>query len=99
MSLLEDEISSIPPESPTGPRDAARPKVNFLTVLKNSGFRNLWLGQIVSQIGDYFAFLALTVVVSSFSHDVEQATLQCHGPADLPSLCRAFYLGCWLASS
>jgi MFS family permease len=79
MSLLEDEISAIPPESPTGPLNAGPPRVNFLTVLKNSGFRNLWLGQIVSQIGDYFAFLALTVVVSSFSPDLQEATLQVTG--------------------
>ena len=39
----------------------------FSSVLKNGGFRNLWLGQIVSQIGDYFAYLALTVIVSGFS--------------------------------
>src|SRR5262245_53191975 len=79
MSLLEDELSTIPPESPTGPKDAAPPKVNFLTVLRHSGFRHLWLGQIVSQIGDYFAFLALTVVVSSFSPDLQEATLQVTG--------------------
>jgi MFS family permease len=79
MSLLEDEISSIPPASPTAPPDAPPPKINFFTVLKQSGFRNLWLGQIVSQIGDYFAFLALTVVVSGFSTDLQQITLQVTG--------------------
>jgi DHA3 family macrolide efflux protein-like MFS transporter len=79
MSLLEDEISSIPPASPTAPPDAPPPKINFFTVLKHSGFRNLWLGQIVSQIGDYFAFLALTVVVSGFSSDLQQTTLQVTG--------------------
>lgn len=44
-------------------------KVNFVTVLRNGNFRNLWLGQIISQIGDYFVGLALMVVVSSFSDD------------------------------
>jgi MFS transporter, DHA3 family, macrolide efflux protein len=75
MSIIEDEISTIPPNSPTGAEDTPPAKVNFLTVIKHSGFRNLWLGQIVSQIGDYFAFLALTVVVSGFSSDLQQTTL------------------------
>ena len=79
MSLLEDQISSIPPESPTAPRDAPAAKVNFLTVLKNGGFRNLWLGQIVSQTGDYFSYLALTVIVSGFSSNIEQTTLAVTG--------------------
>jgi MFS family permease len=79
MSHLEDEIASIPPSSPTSDQDAAPPKINFLTVLRQSGFRNLWLGQIVSQIGDYFAFLALAVVVSGLSTDIQQTTLQVTG--------------------
>jgi MFS family permease len=79
MSLLEDQISSIPPESPTAPRDVPAAKVNFLTVLKNGGFRNLWLGQIVSQTGDYFSYLALTVIVSGFSSNIEQTTLAVTG--------------------
>jgi MFS family permease len=79
MSLLEDQISSIPPESPTAPPDTPSPKVNFLTVLKNGNFRNLWLGQIVSQIGDYFSYLALTVIISGFSSNIEQTTLAVTG--------------------
>ncbi len=43
-------------------------------MLRHAGFRNLWLGQIVSQIGDYFAFLALMVVVSGFSNDAANTT-------------------------
>jgi MFS family permease len=50
------------------------PRANFATVLRHSGFRNLWLGQVVSQIGDYFAFLALMVVVSGFESEVAATT-------------------------
>src|SRR4051812_26724194 len=55
----------------TGPPPA---RVNFFTILRNAGFRNLWLGQIISQIGDYFAFLALMVVVSGFQSDAAATT-------------------------
>jgi DHA3 family macrolide efflux protein-like MFS transporter len=79
MSFLEDQRSSIPPESPTAPPDTPAPKVNFLSVLKNGGFRNLWLGQIVSQTGDYFSFLALTVIVSGFYKDLQETTLAVTG--------------------
>src|SRR5207244_8010575 len=40
---------------------------------------NLWLGQIVSQMGDYFAFLAILVVVGGFSPDVGETTKQVSG--------------------
>ena len=53
--------------------------VNFLTILRNGNFRNLWLGQIISQMGDYFAFLAILVVVGSFSQDVGETTQQVSG--------------------
>jgi MFS family permease len=64
-------------------------KATFLSVLKNKGFRNLWLGQIISQIGDYFAFLAMMVVVSGFSTDEQTTTLTLSGmmiAAALPRL-------------
>ena len=54
-------------------------RVTFLTILRNGNFRNLWLGQVISQMGDYFAFLAIMVVVGSFSHDVSQTTTQVSG--------------------
>ena len=57
-------------EPPTPPAERA----TFLTVLRHAGFRNLWLGQVISQIGDYFAFLALMVVVSGFSNDAADTT-------------------------
>ena len=60
-------------EKGTGP-EAGSGKATFLTVLGHSGFRNLWLGQVISQIGDYFAFLALMVVVSGFSTDPGDTT-------------------------
>src|SRR4051812_13157712 len=58
---------------------AATGKSNFLTVLRNAGFRNLWLGQIISQIGDYFAILATLVVVGGFSNDPQTTTLSISG--------------------
>lgn len=58
-----------------GDKTAGEGKANFLSVLRHGGFRNLWLGQVVSQIGDYFAFLALMVVVSGFS-DVPGNTMR-----------------------
>src|SRR5690242_13906194 len=60
-------------EQPNGKR------VTFLTILKNHNFRNLWIGQVVSQMGDYFAFLAIMVVLGSFSQDVAQTTTQVSG--------------------
>ncbi|HUP27226.1 MAG TPA: MFS transporter [Chloroflexia bacterium] len=60
--------------------EAARPaKVTFLTVLGNPGFRNLWLGQIISQMGDYFAFLALLVVISGFASSTADTTRDVSG--------------------
>jgi MFS family permease len=58
---------------------AGAQRVTFLTVLRNRNFRNLWLGQIISQMGDYFAFLAIMVVVGGFSQDVGETTKQVSG--------------------
>ncbi|HET9495157.1 MAG TPA: MFS transporter, partial [Chloroflexia bacterium] len=77
-----DEPQTPTPDHP-GQADAqtqsAVQNVNYLTILRNANFRNLWLGQIVSQIGDYFAFLAMTVIVSGFSDDVEATTYAVSG--------------------
>lgn len=66
-----------------GPEDggaqSSAERVNFLTILRNRNFRNLWFGQIISQMGDYFAFLAIMVVVGSFSQDVGETTQQVSG--------------------
>ncbi len=66
-------------------------KPNFMTVLKNQGFRNLWLGQIVSQVGDYFAILATLVVVSGFSSDTQNTTLSMAGMLVASSLPRLLF--------
>ena len=50
-------------------------RTTFVDVLRNANFRNLWLGQVVSQVGDYFTFLALTVIVSGFSNTTEGTAL------------------------
>lgn len=57
----------------------ATQNVNFFTILRNRNFRNLWFGQVVSQMGDYFAFLAIMVVVGSFSDDIATNTAQVSG--------------------
>src|SRR5690349_10711476 len=49
-------------------------RANFRAVLRHAGFRNLWLGQIVSQIGDYFAFLALMVVLTGLASGPGETT-------------------------
>ncbi|MFZ5916299.1 MAG: MFS transporter [Chloroflexota bacterium] len=36
----------------------------FITVLKNRNFLALWLGQVVSNVGDYFYFLAVPISVN-----------------------------------
>lgn len=72
------EITEIPGTGQDGTQ-ANGERVTFLTILRNRNFRNLWLGQIISQMGDYFAFLAIMVVVGSFSQDVGQTTQQVSG--------------------
>ncbi|MEO8286606.1 MAG: MFS transporter [Chloroflexota bacterium] len=54
-------------------------RVTFITILRNRNFRNLWFGQVISQMGDYFAFLAIMVVVGTFSNDVAVTTQQVSG--------------------
>ena len=39
-------------------------EVNFFTVLRNRHFLALWLGQVVSNIGDYFYYLAVPITVN-----------------------------------
>ncbi len=38
--------------------------VSFFTVLRNRHFLGLWLGQVVSNIGDYFYYLAVPITVN-----------------------------------
>ncbi len=54
-------------------------RVTYVTILRSANFRNLWAGQTVSQVGDYFAFLALMVVVSGFSQDTAVVTASVSG--------------------
>lgn len=63
----------------TQDKAAPAPRVTFLDVLRIRSFRNLWLGQIISQVGDYFAFLAMMVIVSGFSPDQDGMTLAVAG--------------------
>jgi DHA3 family macrolide efflux protein-like MFS transporter len=58
---------------------ASAERVTFFTILRNRNFRNLWLGQVISQMGDYFAFLAIMVLVGGFSKDVGVTTQQVSG--------------------
>lgn len=73
----ETPLAPAAPAAPVGPETAER--ITFLHVLRHSGFRNLWLGQVISQMGDYFAFLAMMVIVSGFSINQEQITLAVSG--------------------
>ncbi len=73
------------------PQGQEEVKANFLTVLRNSGFRNLWVGQLVSQVGDYFSFLTTMIVVSSFSDDVSATTLAVSGMMLANSLPRLLF--------
>lgn len=87
VPVAADTGSTLP--MPTGHEEA--PKANFLTVLRNSGFRNLWAGQVVSQIGDYFSFLTTMIVVSSFYDDTETTTLAVSGMMLANSLPRLLF--------
>src|SRR5918995_1779644 len=74
-----ESVEVKPNETGSGANGARSDKVNFFTILRNRNFRNLWFGQIISQMGDYFAFLAILVVVGSFSQDVGETTQQVSG--------------------
>ncbi len=76
MAQVEERVAEAAvDEAEVGrPAAPAPARATFLTVLRNAGFRNLWLGQIISQIGDYFVFLALMVVVSGFQSDAAATT-------------------------
>jgi MFS family permease len=74
---------------PQGQQDAS--KTNFLTVMRNPGFRNLTVGQLVSQVGDYFSFLTTTIVVSGFSDDPQTTTLAVSGMLLANSLPRLLF--------
>lgn len=39
-------------------------EASFADILRNRNFLALWLGQVISQIGDSFTFLALLIAVN-----------------------------------
>jgi len=41
--------------------------VGFIQVLKNGRFLRLWLGQVISAVGDYFYFLAMPILVNKLT--------------------------------
>jgi len=41
--------------------------VGFIQVLRNTRFRQLWLGQVISAIGDYFYFLAVPILINKLT--------------------------------
>ncbi|MEA2575800.1 MAG: hypothetical protein QOH93_3098 [Chloroflexia bacterium] len=92
-----DDVTLIPLAADTGSTlpmphgNEAAPKANFFTVMRNTGFRNLWAGQLVSQIGDYFSFLTTMIVVSSFSADPQFTTLAVSGMMLANSLPRLLF--------
>jgi DHA3 family macrolide efflux protein-like MFS transporter len=45
------------------PKDSAK-RASFADVLRNRNFLALWLGQVISQIGDSFTYLALLITVN-----------------------------------
>ncbi|MDQ3929537.1 MAG: MFS transporter, partial [Chloroflexota bacterium] len=87
LPVVADTGSTLP--VPIGQQEA--PKANFFTVIRNRNFRNLWAGQLVSQIGDYFAFLTTLIVVSSFSEDASTTTLAVSGMMLANSLPRLLF--------
>jgi len=42
-------------------------RVGLIAALRNSNFRALWIGQLVSQIGDYFAIIAALVMIQQLT--------------------------------
>jgi DHA3 family macrolide efflux protein-like MFS transporter len=79
MAQVQDRVEEVEAAAEAGNPPPRSAQANFMTVLRHAGFRYLWLGQIVSQIGDYFAFLALMVVVAGFSTDAAATTAAVSG--------------------
>jgi len=44
-----------------------RPSVGFIQVLRNGRFARLWLGQVISAVGDYFYFLAVPILINKLT--------------------------------
>ncbi len=41
--------------------------VSFIQVLRNGRFARLWLGQVISAVGDYFYFLAVPILINELT--------------------------------
>src|SRR5512136_1773871 len=41
--------------------------VGFVQVLRNGRFARLWVGQVISAIGDYFYFLAVPILINKLT--------------------------------
>ena len=41
--------------------------VSFIQVLRNGRFARLWLGQVISAVGDYFYFLAVPILINKLT--------------------------------
>jgi DHA3 family macrolide efflux protein-like MFS transporter len=50
-------------------------KVSFFGVLRNRHFLALWLGQVISNVGDYFYFLAVPIAVNRLTGSTTAMTL------------------------
>ena len=48
-------------------KNAVHKRFGFVQTLQNSNFRALWLGQLISQVGDSFAILAVLVAVNELT--------------------------------
>src|SRR3954447_16274588 len=63
--MLEDAEKAPVERTPPPSENNKEPPVNFLTLLRNANFRKLFFGQLISQVGDYFAFLGISVMVAT----------------------------------
>jgi DHA3 family macrolide efflux protein-like MFS transporter len=48
-------------------KNAVQKRVGFAQALQNRNFRALWLGQLISQVGDSFAILAVLVAINELT--------------------------------
>lgn len=54
-------------EAGLGQQESKGTDVNFIQVLHNRRFLRLWLGQVVSAVGDYFYFLAVPILINKLT--------------------------------
>lgn len=61
-------------------------KTGMLTVLKNRDFLALWLSQLISKVGDYFAVVAALVLINELANSPGLATVVIGMAMTLPQL-------------